>query len=156
MTKKPRTVNESSRLLGDCKIEKLIKKHSIFSLDIETPKLHAFSKAKPLVLVIRVGEQTFWWDLRKEVPQFLAQYCADPNITTIIHNSIFDCPWLAWHYGWEFRGIYDTKLSEDVILGIGEPPDYINQNESVQEQLKYIKYLEDISLKLITNRPISA
>jgi DNA polymerase I-like protein with 3'-5' exonuclease and polymerase domains len=124
----------------DLSIEGLIKTWKIFSLDIETPKLHAFSNVKPLVLVIRVYNQTFWWDLRKEVLQFLAAYCADPTIVTIIHNSIFDCPWLAWHYKWEFRNIYDTKLAEDVILGIGEPPDYINQNDE--------SYKKDFSVSL--------
>jgi DNA polymerase I-like protein with 3'-5' exonuclease and polymerase domains len=111
------------------KLDILLRKHKVIAVDIETPMLCPYQERYPIVLVIHVGGQTFWWDLRKEVPMFLAKYFASRDWTKIIHSSIFDCSWLKWHYGWDFCNIFDTQVTEEVLLGIGEPPEHINQNE---------------------------
>lgn len=108
-------------------LKRQLSKYFFISVDIETSGLSPFDE-RIITLAVTVGGKTWWWDVRKGVPQFMAPYFADPIYTKIIHTSIFDCTFLAWHYQWEFNNICDTDLNEQVILGIGEPPMHINKN----------------------------
>jgi len=109
-------------------ILKKLRTHNIMGVDIETSGLSPFDE-RIITLSVTVGGETEWWDVRKKLPpQELINTFADPRYIKVFHASIFDCTFLAWHFDWEFNNIFDTEVTENVILGIGEPPIHINKN----------------------------
>lgn len=93
------------------------------ALDIETTGLHPwYPEAKTLLITIKGPDGKFTSVKGSETKkiQALKPILEDPNITKIIHRSSFDCTWLAVVNNIFVKNIFDTKIAETMIQGLGE------------------------------------
>jgi len=92
-----------------------------FALDIETTGLSPWH-GKVLLITIRNPDGKLTQLRGSEIQKIkaLKPFLEDPNHTFIIHNSTFDCTWIAVHYGIFIAKIFDTKLIAQIIQGEGE------------------------------------
>jgi DNA polymerase I len=93
------------------------------ALDIETTGLHPWHpEAKTLLITIKGpdGKITSVKGSETKKIDALRPILEDPSITKIIHRSSFDCTWLAVQNNIFIKNIFDTKLAEQMIQGLGE------------------------------------
>lgn len=95
--------------------------HDPISIDIETTGLDIYKdvihfltyryRGKEGLIILRP-------DLTKKpaLPSWLVKVLEDPAIPVIIHSSQFDAPMLRLHLGVHIRNIWDTAITEQVLL----------------------------------------
>lgn len=99
-------------------VVKRIKNAKIIGFDIETTGLNFVSK-KLISIQVSDGKNHYFMDMRKQSIEPLHRILEDRNVIKIIHNSSFDAAFIAWHFKVFIRNIWDTRLAETVIIGIG-------------------------------------
>lgn len=92
----------------------------VLSVDSETGGLDLRDELK--TVQVWEGKKGRSYHMPEELPLLKRDYgkaFEDPNVIKIIHSSEFDIPMIFWHTGLLITGVWDTKLMESVILGIG-------------------------------------
>lgn len=93
------------------------------ALDIETTGLHPWHPEAKTLLITLKGIDGKFTQLRGSETKKIAALkpiLEDPNHIKIIHRSSFDATWIAVHHGIFIKGIFDTKIAETLIQGLGE------------------------------------
>jgi DNA polymerase I-like protein with 3'-5' exonuclease and polymerase domains len=67
------------------------------------------------------GKKAWLIDVQKVDVQIFKPLLESPKVLKIIHSSAFDCPWTAREHKIYTKNICDTRLREQVILGIALP-----------------------------------
>lgn len=60
-------------------------------------------------------------DVRTADPQVFKPIMEDPTIEKLVHNAAFDCSWTKREHNITTRGIRDTRLQENLMLGMNFP-----------------------------------
>jgi DNA polymerase-1 len=115
----------------------------VLALDIETTGLNFMRKS---IVSIQIGDGATYkfHDMRHNGNSIIKKYAkelSDPTIIKIMHNAAFDASFIEREYGIKIRNIYDTRLMETIILGIGTIPNHLKSNEETKKKfstsLKY-------------------
>ena len=92
----------------------------VLGVDSETGGLDLRDELK--TVQIWEGNKGKSYKMPRELPLLKKEYgkaLTDPKVVKVIHSSEFDIPMIYWHTGIFIEGVWDSKLIEAVILGIG-------------------------------------
>lgn len=102
------------------------------ALDIETIGLDPWDNGVVWIISLYDGKKKTvienCYGVNKSQVKELNEICADKSITKIIHNASFDCTYLEKVLGVKTVNIWDTMLSEQVLMGVRverDAPDHI-------------------------------
>lgn len=90
---------------------------TVIAVDVETTGL-SFMNHRLISVQVWEGKSGTIYEGNKLPPKVKKQL-ESPGVLKIIHNASFDIPWIEHHCGIRTRNVWDTKLAETVILGIG-------------------------------------
>jgi DNA polymerase I-like protein with 3'-5' exonuclease and polymerase domains len=97
-----------------------LKKCKLGAVDTETEGFDRFTQ-RLILLQISDGKNIWLIDRRKVDLQIFKPWLEDPAVEHILHNSFFDCCWLAWEMQIFLTNIYDTMYGERIITGVSLP-----------------------------------
>ena len=85
------------------------------ALDTEGASFHRFID-RIYLLQLSTRERSAIIDpLGMEVPPGLGALLEDPNVETVFHDADYDLRLLRQDYGWQTRGIFDTRIAAQLI-----------------------------------------
>lgn len=92
------------------------------AIDIETIGLNPFDGTIWMLSVTEGKKTNVYHNCNglklKDIPKSVIKDLTDKKVCKIIHNSLFDCPYMEMVWGIKTRNIWDTELMETVILGV--------------------------------------
>lgn len=91
------------------------KQEKLVSIDIETTGLNLVSESILSVQSLSQGKAV----IAKKPDKKLVKMLESDSYEKIIHNAVFDSSWIQRHFDVRIRNIWDTKLMEAIILGVG-------------------------------------
>jgi hypothetical protein len=109
------TAKEAAALARD------LKRCKLGAVDTETTGLKPCDGDKNILLQISDGKRIYIIDRRTAGIEHFKPWLESTDYEKIIHNSFFDCFWLAWEFGIRVHNIYDTMYGERVMLGVVLP-----------------------------------
>lgn len=119
--------------MGSSSIKTLKIGGGAVGLDIETTGLN-FTRKRIVSIQISTEREQFFFDWRNQdsiANHALRKILEDESIIKIVHNSAFDCSFIKYQLGIDTRNIWDTRLMENIILGIGTIPMHLQKNPEV-------------------------